>query len=457
MISANEAPKLSEKDGPAPTPQVIGQLMQRFNARQYGAAESMARQLTQQFPQHAFGWKMLGASLRELNRRAEALEPMQVVTLLAPSDPLGHFNLGNTLRNLGRLEDALAAYQRALELKSDYAKAHYGLGNTLNELGQGERAIASYQRALDIEPGFADACLNLGNALLEFGLYAQAQSSYLHAQQLKPKWSAPHFNLHALLLGTGDFPGAIQSLNNSVDLEPNEISYRWFLGALLEYTGDAESAQLHFAKVEKGGGLHRARIDAWRYMRSAVSNQKPVLMTGTAIQTFQFALDASNSEGLVLEFGVRYGKSIRQIATLIDSPVHGFDSFEGLPEHWHREPKGSYSTKGQLPQVPANVALHVGMFENTLPLFLANHPERVRFVNIDCDIYSSTKTVLDLLAHRIGPGAVIVFDEYIGNEFWRQDEFKAFQEAVAGYGWTYEYLCFSLATKQVAVRILSVF
>jgi hypothetical protein len=88
-----------------------------------------------------------------------------------------------------------------------------------------------------------------------------------------------------------------------------------------------------------------------------------------------------------------------------------------------------------------------------LPTFLEQHPGNVRFINIDCDIYSSTKTVLDCLAPRIVPGSVLVFDEYIGNEQWREDEYKAFQEAAQTYGWKYEYLCFSLFTKQVAVRI----
>jgi len=59
-----------------------------------------------------------------------------------------------------------------------------------------------------------------------------------------------------------------------------------------------------------------------------------------------------------------------------------------------------------------------------------------------------------LLAPRIVSETVIVFDEYIGNEQWREDEFKAFQEAVARNGWAYEYLCFSVFTKQVAVRIV---
>ena len=148
-----------------------------------------------------------------------------------------------------------------------------------------------------------------------------------------------------------------------------------------------------------------------------------------------------------------FGTSIRQIAALVEQEVHGFDSFEGLPEAWHHLPKGSYSTKGVIPTVQENVTLHKGWFEETLPGFIEKHQAPVRFMNIDCDIYSSTRTVLDHLAKQIIPGTVIVFDEYIGNASWREDEFKAFQEAVVRYGWNYEYLCFSFMTKQAVIRI----
>ena len=100
-----------------------------------------------------------------------------------------------------------------------------------------------------------------------------------------------------------------------------------------------------------------------------------------------------------------------------------------------------------------NVILHSGWFEDSLPDFINKYQAPVRFMNVDCDIYSSTKTVLDLLAEQIVPGTVISFDEYIGNENWRDDEFKAFQEAALQYGWNYEYLCFSFVAKQVVVRI----
>lgn len=43
------------------------------------------------------------------------------------------------------------------------------------------------------------------------------------------------------------------------------------------------------------------------------------------------------------------------------------------------------------------------------------------FMNIDCDLYSASKTVLDSLAPSIVPGTAIVIDEYVGNEHWRED------------------------------------
>ena len=98
--------------------------------------------------------------------------------------------------------------------------------------------------------------------------------------------------------------------------------------------------------------------------------------------------------------------------------------------------------------------LHVGWFDATLPAFLAQNAEPLRFVNVDCDLYSSTKVALDALAPRVGPGTVLVFDEYIINDAWMKDEFKAFQEVVAEHGWKYEYLAFSVTDCQAAVRLL---
>ena len=79
---------------------------------------------------------------------------------------------------------------------------------------------------------------------------------------------------------------------------------------------------------------------------------------------------------------------------------------------------------------------------------------RVAFIHLDCDLYSSTRTVFDLIAPRLKPSTVILFDEYFNYPNWERHQFKAFQEFVSERGIKYAYLGF--ARQQVAVRIDSV-
>jgi predicted O-methyltransferase YrrM len=167
----------------------------------------------------------------------------------------------------------------------------------------------------------------------------------------------------------------------------------------------------------------------------------------------RYALDCVDKPGLTLEFGVGRGKSMRCIAPRVEGTVHGFDSFEGIQEHWNGNPIGSFAQK-RLPKVPANVEFHVGYFDATLPGFLAAHTEPVAFLHVDCDLYSSTVTIFDALGDRLQPGAIILFDEYYNFHRWQQHEFRAFQEFVSRVGLRYEYIAFSVTGQQVAVRVL---
>ena len=152
---------------------------------------------------------------------------------------------------------------------------------------------------------------------------------------------------------------------------------------------------------------------------------------------------------------VYHGKTLRMLAAHFpNDPVHGFDTFSGLPGDWHNTRQGSYSTHGELPIVPPNVQCHVGLFSDTLPGFLEAHHGPIRLMNIDCDMYASTKDVFDAAAHRVVPGTVIIFDEYVMNPHWVDDEYKAFQEAVAEHGWAYRYLGISLVSQQAVVQII---
>jgi predicted O-methyltransferase YrrM len=170
----------------------------------------------------------------------------------------------------------------------------------------------------------------------------------------------------------------------------------------------------------------------------------------------EHALAAVTIDGHYLEFGVFTGGTIRFIARHLGSrTIHGFDSFEGLPEAWSGFNLGraTFDRRGRLPRVPENVKLYAGWFDDTLPRWLAETPGPVSFIHIDCDIYSSTRTIFNQLAGRIVPGTVILFDEYFNYPNWEAHEFKAFQEYVAEHQVAYRYLAF--ARQQVAVRIES--
>jgi predicted O-methyltransferase YrrM len=209
---------------------------------------------------------------------------------------------------------------------------------------------------------------------------------------------------------------------------------------LLDQLGDAKGADEMLASL--GSTDYLGARDSWQYIKSKRSPQTRIF--SSTRETLLAGLEWARPDGSVMEFGVRLGISTRWLAAHVKTTVHGFDSFEGLPEQWDILTKGAYSTHGEIPELPNNVQVHVGWFDATLPRFVAENADPVRFANVDCDLYSSTKVVLDQLADRIGPGTVLVFDEYLINDQWRQDEYKAFQEAVASHGWRYEYLAFRI-------------
>jgi hypothetical protein len=175
----------------------------------------------------------------------------------------------------------------------------------------------------------------------------------------------------------------------------------------------------------------------------------------TQKEVTEYALKQARTSGHFLEFGVFTGGTIRFMAKRLGKQVilHGFDSFQGLPEDWSGFSlgKAAFDVGGRLPSVPPQVKLHPGWFDQSLPVWLAEHPGPVSFIHVDCDLYSSTKTIFDLLGDRLQAGTIILFDEYFNYANWREHEHKAFLELVERRQLQFSYLAY--ARQQVVVRI----
>lgn len=204
--------------------------------------------------------------------------------------------------------------------------------------------------------------------------------------------------------------------------------------------------------------IHPVRERALRALKETVDYIDEALPDAVGFETqkelIDYALRRAPAAGHMMEFGVYTGGTIRYMAKRVNGRrLHGFDGFQGLPEDWSGFSLDStaFDNRGRLPTVPPNVSLHAGWFKDTLPGWLAQNEGPIAFMHVDCDLYSSTKTIFDLAGSRLVPGSLILFDEYFNYPNWRKHEFKAFQEFVAATGASYEYVGY--ARQQALVRI----
>ena len=116
-------------DTKAPSQELLNSLLQHYQNGRYGDAEQLAVSITQEFPKNQFGWKVLGAVLKQNGRARESLVPCQKAVALSPQDAEAHNNLGNPLKELGRLDEAEASYKQAIALKPDFIDAFWDLSS----------------------------------------------------------------------------------------------------------------------------------------------------------------------------------------------------------------------------------------------------------------------------------------------------------------------------------------
>lgn len=137
--------------------------------------------------------------------------------------------------------------------------------------------------------------------------------------------------------------------------------------------------------------------------------------------------------GNIVEFGVADGASTRVIKRALrkygrrwfqphpKKQIFALDSFEGLRESFENAKVGAFA--GEVPKI-SGVHFVKGYFEETCTPELARRVGKVAFANLDADLYSSTQTALRWLTPLLGPGSLLLFDEFVGEELSEQRAFE---------------------------------
>lgn len=166
------------------------------------------------------------------------------------------------------------------------------------------------------------------------------------------------------------------------------------------------------------------------------------------------AKEALKIRGCFCEFGVFQGRSLSALARVgADRNLHGFDSFEGLPEDW-RAGFGRGAFRTSVPKFNSSrIELHKGWFDETVAPFVETLNEPIALAHIDCDLYSSTKTVFDAILPCLTVGSVLLFDEYFNYPGWQEHEHLALQERIAAGEIKVDFIAYNRCGQQLAAVV----
>jgi hypothetical protein len=135
-----------------------------------------------------------------------------------------------------------------------------------------------------------------------------------------------------------------------------------------------------------------------------------------------FARHAAALGGPIAELGVFRGGTALLLARVTrpaGSPLHLFDSFDGLSEPhaerdiFYRRGDFRFPDADAVAGILAEAGPRVSIYKGWIPEVLAQAPEcRWAMVHVDVDLYEPTAAACEYFYGLMMPGAVMVFDEY---------------------------------------------
>ena len=232
-----------------PPQEILVDLLEKYQAGNLHEAIESAKEISENYPDHPFSWKVLGAILKQKGKISEALVATERCTKLAPDNAESHNNLGTIQQELGMLEIAEASYKKAITLNARFAMAYNNLGLVQREIGKLEVAEESFLQSLAIQPAYFDAYNNLGSVQKQLGKLAEAEESYKRAIKIKPNIATTHNNLGYILQAQRKQEEAEASYKRAIALNCNFPEAHNNLGHILQAQHKREEAEASYKRA----------------------------------------------------------------------------------------------------------------------------------------------------------------------------------------------------------------
>jgi tetratricopeptide (TPR) repeat protein len=392
-------------------------------------------------PNHSATLNNLGAIFKDLGENQKAKKYYEKAIKINPNYVNAHNNLGVIFQGLGENQKAKDCYEKAIEIDPNHLGTLNNLGVIFKELGETQKAINCYEKAIEINPNYADPHNNLGVICLDLGKYQKAKDCFEKAIGINPNLVTAYWNLHGL---SPDIDDALLKLKRLYKIDSHHIKSKIMISVLEAYKGN----------FSKFNDLLTTPDSDHAYVRSAKwafsLPQLPEIFFYRWL-FFDAVIKLGENSRPFYEFGVWSGVSFKYLSKTFKKGF-GFDTFSGLPENWHEKSKGTYSSFGVVPKIEGGEFI-VGKFEDTLPNFFSKERPMASIINFDADLYSSTLCALNNSIKVIDEKTILIFDEFLMNNKWEEDEFKALNEFCDNKSYSYDVIAISFFTKQVAVKL----
>lgn len=274
-----------------------------FAAKRFEEIEAIASCLTLQHPDNASVWGVLGAALRGLSRRNEALAAMTRAIELKPDDAQFSYNLSVGLSDLRQFEEAEVHLRKILAAHPDHRPALARLAGVLIDLRRPreaqplfERLIAAdpsdtdilndfgacqvlldrldeaeavFKRVIALTPCDAQAHCHLGTLRMMQDRLAEAEALYRKALELNPRLVEAQANLSEVFRASGRLVDAEESCIRALELDPGLPTAHQLRGVLSAYLSDhsrtVEESDLAMALAAPTYPAWEARIYSFSY------------------------------------------------------------------------------------------------------------------------------------------------------------------------------------------------
>jgi tetratricopeptide (TPR) repeat protein len=155
--------------------------------------------VTNETPQDAEAWYLLGRTKYNENRFDEAIQCFQRTLSLRANDIKAENNLGLSYQGLNRLDEAKRAFENAISWQKDSpvkdAQPYLNMGILLADQDQPSQALPYLQQAVDLAPHNPKAREQLGRVYDLLKVPDKAEQELEQAVALAPDVSALHFKL----------------------------------------------------------------------------------------------------------------------------------------------------------------------------------------------------------------------------------------------------------------------